>query len=94
MESARDHESARVERDDGEHVTSRTDVEPHPVGSVGGLADGPLERLTRTAATASVAGEWGVVVAALEELRSWRLAQAGPDVVDLDAERSRGRARR
>lgn len=61
------------------------------MGSAGGLADDPLERLTRTAAAASAAGQWTIVAAALEELRVWRLAQAGPAVVDLDAERKRGR---
>lgn len=74
------------------HATPRPLVTSIPVDRGSGPAeDSPLERLTRTVAAASAAGEWGVVKAALAELEALRLAAAGPNVVALPARRRESR---
>lgn len=50
-------------------------LEPEWTASVDRMSD--VDRLTKTAALASAAGEWEIVRAALEERRTLRLAEAG-----------------
>lgn len=71
------------------HPSPRPLDSQQAVDQAHGLPDDPLGRLTRTVAAASAAGEWDIVKAALEELRAWRLEEAGANVVPLDA-RKRG----